>query len=109
MKTRSSRHSCRSGRNVRSRLLDRIEEFQGTRARQPQRHELELAVDDDGSFLGIRDDITAVAGAYAALTKPGLWVSCNLVATPYRIDNIEVNGRCVFTNTVPSGAYRGSV
>ncbi|WP_238386828.1 xanthine dehydrogenase family protein molybdopterin-binding subunit [Natrialba swarupiae] len=88
-------------------VLDRIEEFQGTRARQPQRHELELAVDDDGSFLGIRDDITAVAGAYAALTKPGLWVSCNLVATPYRIDNIEVNGRCVFTNTVPSGAYRG--
>lgn len=88
-------------------VLDRLEEFKATRARQPQRHELELAVDEDGTFLAIRDDIVAESGGYAGLTRPGLWVSCNLIATPYDIEHIEVSGRSVFTNTVPSGAYRG--
>lgn len=88
-------------------VLDRMEEFQATRARQPQIHEIELALDEDGTFLGIRDRITAESGAYAALTKPGLWVSVNFVAPPYDVENVAVSGRCVFTNTVPSGAYRG--
>jgi carbon-monoxide dehydrogenase large subunit len=88
-------------------VLGRTEEFQATRARQPQIHEMALALDEDGTFRAIRDDITAEAGAYAGLTKPGMWVSCNFIAPPYWIENIDINGRCVFTNTVPSGAYRG--
>jgi len=88
-------------------VLDRMEEFQATRARQPQIHEIELALAEDGTFLGIRDQLTAESGAYAGLTKPGMWVSVNLVAPPYDIEHVDVSGRCVFTNTVPSGAYRG--
>jgi carbon-monoxide dehydrogenase large subunit len=88
-------------------VLNRLEEFKATRARQPQCHQLELALDEKGNFLAIRDDIVAESGAYAGLTRPGLWVSCNLVATPYEIENIRVSGESVFTNTVPSGAYRG--
>lgn len=88
-------------------VLDRIEEFSSTRARQPQIHRMKLALNEDGKFLGLKDSITAGAGAYTALTMPGLWVSCHQITTPYWIENIQIRGECVFTNTVPSGAYRG--
>lgn len=88
-------------------VLDRHEEFQATWARQPQQHDLELAVSSEGKFLAIRDDITAEAGGYTGLTKPGLVYASLILPTPYAIDHIAVTGRCLFTNTVPSSAYRG--
>lgn len=98
--------AMRTGRPVKV-VLDRHEEFQGTWCRQPQEHDLELAVTDDGEFLGIRDRITSEAGAYTGIAKPGLVYACQMLATPYWIENVDIAGSCVFTNTVPASAYRG--
>lgn len=88
-------------------VLDRHEEFQATWARQPQYHSLELAISAEGKFLAIRDEITAEAGGYTGLTKPGLVYASLILPAPYDIDHIAVSGHCLFTNTVPSSAYRG--
>lgn len=88
-------------------VLDRQEEFESTWCRQPQRHTLELAVSDDGEFLGLRDDIVAESGGYTGLARPGLVYACQMMTAPYWIENASIHGKCVFSNTVPASAYRG--
>ncbi|MCC7275297.1 MAG: xanthine dehydrogenase family protein [Alphaproteobacteria bacterium] len=70
----------------------------------------ELALDAGGRFLAIRVTTYANMGAY--LTTPGpLMPTNNIVkntASVYAVPLMEVNTRCVLTNTVPIGAYRGA-
>jgi carbon-monoxide dehydrogenase large subunit len=70
----------------------------------------ELALDRDGRFLALR--LTGFGNVGAYLTPfgpfmPTIGVGKN-AASVYRTPLIEVNSRCVFTNTTPVGAYRGA-
>ena len=46
-------------------------------------------------------------GAYVTLTPTVLSRGCIHAAGPYRCDNIRIQGRGMFTNTPPNGAFRG--
>jgi aerobic carbon-monoxide dehydrogenase large subunit len=69
----------------------------------------ELALDADGIFLGLRVRSKVNLGAY--LSTAG--VHCGVgnlggLSGVYKLPAIHIEVRCLFTNTVPLGAYRGA-
>ena len=75
-----------------------------------QEFDCELALDKDGHFLAVRCNGFGDLGGYMTPIGP-LFASFNIVKHvngPYRTPLIEVNTRCVITNTVPITAYRGA-
>jgi aerobic carbon-monoxide dehydrogenase large subunit len=70
----------------------------------------ELALDQKGGFLALRVRHDANMGAFIGV--PGAHIQTNNFARcfpgMYAIARIQVDVRCVFTNTVPTGPYRGA-
>lgn len=62
---------------------------------------------EDGRILAREFDITLNTGAYADNGPLVLAKAVQRCAGPYRIPNLRVRGRAVYTNTVPSSSYRG--
>jgi carbon-monoxide dehydrogenase large subunit len=70
----------------------------------------ELALDADGRFLALKVDAIANMGGYmssnGAQIATGNFARC--FPTVYRIPKIAIGMRCVFSNTTPTGPYRGA-
>lgn len=70
----------------------------------------ELAIDGNGKFLGLRVKTLANIGAYVssfgAAVPTGPYTS--LLSGVYAIPAIHAEVQCVFTNTIPTDAYRGA-
>jgi CO/xanthine dehydrogenase Mo-binding subunit len=69
--------------------------------------EYTTACDENGKITAVRARIVADTGAYASLGGPVLQRACTHGAGPYQIDNVDIVGRSVYTNNIPSGAFRG--
>lgn len=61
----------------------------------------------DGTILAREFDITFNTGAYVDNGPLVLTKAVHRCFGPYRIPNLKVRGRAVYTNTVPSSSYRG--
>ena len=72
--------------------------------------EAELAIDEKGKFLALRVKHIASMGAFIGV--PGAHIQTNNFSRcfpgMYAIPHIQVDVQCVFTNTVPTGPYRGA-
>ena len=70
----------------------------------------EMALDKDGSFLGLRISTLANMGAYLSTFAPAVptYLYATLLAGVYKTPVIYCNVKAVFTNTVPVDAYRGA-
>ena len=69
----------------------------------------ELAMDENGKFLGLRVDLKAAMGGYLAQFGPFIpWVGTTMAPGVYDIPVMYVAIKGVFTNTVPVDAYRGA-
>ena len=70
----------------------------------------ELALDAEGHFLGMRVTTLAALGAYVSTVGAAVptTVYTAVLSGPYRIPAIFAEVRAVFTNTVPTDAYRGA-
>jgi carbon-monoxide dehydrogenase large subunit len=70
----------------------------------------ELALDENGKFLAMRVRYLANLGAYVTPAGVNLATMNFARCFPgmYRIPKIDVSVTCVFTNTVPTGPYRGA-
>jgi carbon-monoxide dehydrogenase large subunit len=70
----------------------------------------ELALDGEGNFLAVRLTAFANMGGYMATVAPlmGTGNFVKNVQANYRTPLIEVNTKCVITNTTPVSAYRGA-
>ena len=70
----------------------------------------ELALDSNGRFLAIRSRVVSNMGAYLTGAAPIIPTAggTRLLPNVYRIDHIYAHTTCVYTNTVPIGAYRGA-
>ncbi|MFN3350973.1 xanthine dehydrogenase family protein molybdopterin-binding subunit, partial [Pseudorhodoplanes sp.] len=70
----------------------------------------ELALDADGKFLALRARQVQNLGAYVA--SAGIQLATNNFArcfpAMYDIPKIDVGVKCVYTNTIPTGPYRGA-
>ena len=70
----------------------------------------ELALDAKGKFLALRVKHIAALGAFVGIPGANIQTMNFSRCFPgmYAIPRIEVGVRCVFTNTVPTGPYRGA-
>ncbi|MCL1816240.1 MAG: selenium-dependent xanthine dehydrogenase [Clostridiales bacterium] len=77
----------------------------------PKRHAMEIAYttacDTKGNITAVKVRIVADAGAYASLSLPVLQRACTHAGGPYRIPNVDIEGRAYYTNNPPGGAFRG--
>src|SRR5271165_5653419 len=70
----------------------------------------EMAIDQEGRFLGLRVTTLANMGAYLSTFAPAVptYLYATLLAGVYKTPVIYVEVKAVFTNTVPVDAYRGA-
>jgi CO/xanthine dehydrogenase Mo-binding subunit len=76
-----------------------------------KRHEFKMrgkwGATKDGKILAAEVDLLSDGGAYV-YTSPKVLGNAIIQCTgPYEIPNVRVNGRSVYTNNIPGGAFRG--
>jgi CO/xanthine dehydrogenase Mo-binding subunit len=98
--------ALKSGRPVKI-IYDRVEDMVATTKRHPAIIRHRTGVMRDGRLVSMEIDVILDGGAYVTLSPVVLSRGCIHAAGPYRCDNIQINGRAVFTNTPPNGAFRG--
>lgn len=71
---------------------------------------IELACDLEGNFIAFRTETLANVGAYLSnfSTATPTFLHGTLMSGPYKVPNVYVNVKTVFTNTAPVDAYRGA-
>lgn len=91
-------------------MSDRSEAFISDNQARDAVTDAELAMDDKGRFLALRIRHLANVGGFLASTGAHLATANFSKCFPamYRIPHIDVAVRCVFTNTLPLGPYRGA-
>jgi CO/xanthine dehydrogenase Mo-binding subunit len=75
--------------------------------RHPMFFEREMGVTSKGKITAVRARILADGGAYASLSERVLFVAVIVAAGPYEVPNVQIDGTVVYTNNVPTGAFRG--
>ena len=77
----------------------------------PKRHPLVLrytaGADADGRLTAVRARIIGDTGAYASVGAKVLERAAGHCCGPYRVPNVDVEARTVYTNNPPCGAMRG--
>ena len=77
----------------------------------PKRHAMEIemttACDENGRLTAMRARIVSDTGAYASLGGPVIQRACTHAAGPYQYQSVDIEGRAVYTNNPPGGAFRG--
>ena len=77
----------------------------------PKRHPMSMdfttACDEKGYLTAMKAVIVADTGAYASLGGPVLQRACTHAAGPYHYQVIDIDGKAVYTNNPPAGAFRG--
>lgn len=77
----------------------------------PKRHateiELKSACDENGHLTAMCMRIVSDTGAYASLGGPVIQRACTHAAGPYKYESVDIEGKAVYTNNPPGGAFRG--
>jgi aerobic carbon-monoxide dehydrogenase large subunit len=89
-------------------IEDRREHFISTAHGRDQVHDVELAFDETGRILGLRDRFTLDNGAYNPMGLTDAYNTAAHLQGPYKIPSLSVSGTCVSTNKVPNAPYRGA-
>jgi xanthine dehydrogenase molybdenum-binding subunit len=77
----------------------------------PKRHpfwmDYTVGCDEEGRLVAVRARIVGDNGAYASVGMKVLERAAGHACGPYRVPNVDVEARAVYTNNPPSGAMRG--
>jgi xanthine dehydrogenase molybdenum-binding subunit len=77
----------------------------------PKRHatmiKMKTGARKDGALVAHEVEIFGDGGAYASLSNHVMLRSTTHAAGPYEVPNVRVNTYAMYTNNVPSGAFRG--
>ena len=98
--------ALRTGRPVMVRL-SRRESLRFHVKRHPMWLDYTVGCDEAGRLVGVRARITGDNGAYASVGAKVLERAAGHACGPYRVPNVDVESRAVYTNNPPSGAMRG--
>jgi putative selenate reductase molybdopterin-binding subunit len=98
--------ALRTGRPVKLELT-REEQFISTSTRHPMRVTVKAGADSHGKLTALQLDVLSNTGAYGNHAGPVLFHSCGESISVYNCPNKRVDGIAAYTNTVPSGAFRG--
>jgi CO/xanthine dehydrogenase Mo-binding subunit len=88
-------------------IEDRRENFLGSSQERTQIHTIELAALKNGEVIGLRDSFLHDTGAFIPYGIAVAQVASTSIAGPYRIPNIRVEFKAVYTPTVQVTPYRG--
>ena len=89
---------------------DRSESFLSDHQGRASVFDCELALDKDGNILALRLTGYGDMGAYLTAMGPApasMVLSRNIISV-YKTPAVSVSTKCVLTNTVPTGPYRGA-
>jgi putative selenate reductase molybdopterin-binding subunit len=87
--------------------LTRREQFVSAPSRHPMRVRIRAGCDAAGLLTALDLQVLSNAGAYGNHSPGVLFHGCSESMAVYRCANKRIHGRAVYTNTVPSGAFRG--
>ncbi|MCD1268872.1 molybdopterin-dependent oxidoreductase [Microbacterium sp. MEC084] len=96
----------RTGRPV-AYEFTRAEQFWRSSMRHPMRVSVTLGAEPDGRLTAIKLDVLSDTGAYGNHAIGVLFHGCAESVTLYRAPVARVDAEAVYTNNVPSGAFRG--
>jgi len=98
--------ALRTGRPVRWEFT-RSEQFIAATTRHPMKITIKLGAKRDGTLTAMQIDTVSNTGAYGNHGGEVLASSLGSAMATYRCPNKKGTGYAVYTNTVPSGAFRG--
>ncbi|MEH2503142.1 putative selenate reductase molybdopterin-binding subunit [Bradyrhizobium sp. AZCC 1578] len=98
--------ALKTGRPVKFELT-REEQFTSTSTRHPMRVTVKAGADKDGKLTALQLDVLSNTGAYGNHAGPVLFHSVAESLGVYNCPNKKVDAVAAYTNTVPSGAFRG--
>jgi len=75
--------------------------------RHPMRVKVRLGATNDGTLTALAVEVLSNAGAYGNHSAGVMFHGCHESIATYRCENKRVDAQAVYTNTVPSGAFRG--
>ncbi|WGL52622.1 molybdopterin-dependent oxidoreductase [Nocardioides sp. BP30] len=87
--------------------LTREEQFVAVPCRHPMRVAVEVGADADGVLTALKVDVLSDTGAYGNHAIGVLFHGCHESIALYRCANKRLDAEAVYTNNVPSGAFRG--
>jgi carbon-monoxide dehydrogenase large subunit len=87
---------------------DRREHLTSASQERAQRHHVEVAIDERGRILALRDRFVHDAGAYTPYGIIVPLITAAQLPGPYRIRNYDVEFEVVYTNKVQVTPYRGA-
>jgi CO/xanthine dehydrogenase Mo-binding subunit len=88
-------------------VYTREESFFGHVHRHPARIWMEHRANGDGKLVCVRARILIDGGAYASSSTAVISNACSFAVGPYAVENVHIEGTCVYTNNPPCGAMRG--
>jgi aerobic carbon-monoxide dehydrogenase large subunit len=97
----------RLGRPVRW-IEERREHLMSATHSRDQLHDVEVAFDDEGHILALRDDYLVDCGAWNPIGSGVAYNTAVHLTGPYKIENLAASGKIVVTNKVPNAPYRGA-
>ncbi len=98
--------ALKAGRPVKL-VYDRSEDMEASTKRHPSRVRHRTGVDRDGRLLAQDIEVVLDGGAYVTLSPVVLSRSIIHAAGPYACEHVRIDGRAMFTNSPPFGAFRG--
>ncbi|GAB5897172.1 xanthine dehydrogenase family protein molybdopterin-binding subunit [Mycolicibacterium mageritense] len=88
-------------------IWSRQESILASTKRHPFTMHYRTAATKDGKILAVDADIIGDAGAYPCLSARVLFAGAALSPGPYKVPAVRIRSRAVFTNNVPTSAFRG--
>jgi putative selenate reductase molybdopterin-binding subunit len=98
--------ALKTGRPVKLEFT-REEQFIATSTRHPMRITVKAGADKSGKLTALQLDVLSNTGAYGNHAGPVLFHACGESLGVYNCPNKKVDAVVAYTNTVPSGAFRG--
>ncbi|SNT45745.1 molybdopterin-dependent oxidoreductase [Rhodococcoides kyotonense] len=87
--------------------FSRTDEFTVAPCRHPFQVDVTAAATADGTLTALAIDVVTDAGAYGNHSPGVMFHGCGESVAVYRCANKRVDAKSVYTNNIPSGAFRG--
>lgn len=88
-------------------VWNRAESIIGHHKRHPMTIHCRWGARKDGKVTAVHSEIIADGGAYASTSAEVIKVATLFASGCYEVENIVSDGYVVYTNNIPSGAFRG--
>lgn len=87
--------------------FSRIDQFTSAPCRHPFEVDVTAAAGPDGVLTALGIDVLSDAGAHGNHSAGVMFHGCSESVSAYRVPNKRVDAQTVYTNNIPSGAFRG--